>query len=90
MADQVSGVVIKNRAARLRQIGEKKNLDFSQQFIGSELDIVIEGGESNGLRKGLSQNYLSVAVPAGSAEPGMLVRVKVSGMDKDGLIGKVV
>ena len=90
MVDQVSGVVIKNRAAQLRQIGEKKNHDFSQQFIGSELDIVIEGGESNGLRKGLSQNYLSVAVPAGSAEPGMLVRVKVSGMDKDGLIGKVV
>ncbi len=90
MADQVSGVVIKNRAARLRQIGEKKNLDFSQQFIGSELDIVIEGGESNGLHKGLSQNYLSVAVPADSAEPGMLVRVKVSGMNKDSLIGQVV
>ena len=90
MPDQISGKIIKERAARLRQLGEKKNHDFSQQFMGSELDIVIEGGESNGLRKGLSQNYLSVAVPAGSAEPGMLVRVKVSDLDKDGLIGEVV
>jgi len=90
MINQVSGTIIKARAARLRQIGEKKYQVFAQRFVGAELDIVIEGGENNGLRKGLSQNYLSVVVPADIAEPGMLVRVNVSGMNKDSLIGEVV
>ncbi|MCK5913601.1 MAG: tRNA (N(6)-L-threonylcarbamoyladenosine(37)-C(2))-methylthiotransferase MtaB, partial [Desulfuromusa sp.] len=63
MADQVSGATIKERAAKLRLIGEKKSHDFLQRFIGSELELVIEGGEVDGLRKGLSRNYLPVWVP---------------------------
>ena len=83
MPEQISGTIIKQRASRLRQLGEVKLRDFSHRFIGSELDIVIEAGESDGLHKGLSQNYLSVAVPVGSAEPGKMVRVKISAMGRD-------
>ena len=90
MSDQVPGTVIKERAAVLRQIGEHKNLNFAQRFIGSQLEVVIEGGEVDGLRKGLSQNYLPVWVPAASAKPGELLRVKVTGQSMEGLIGEVV
>ena len=89
MPDQLSGAVIKQRAAQLREIGTVKLQAFSQQFIGSELDIVIEGGMSAGLRKGLSANYLSVAVPSDSAEPGKLVRVKITATHEGGLIGEL-
>jgi len=90
MPNQLSGAIIKQRAAHLRQIGGVNLHHFSQQFIGSELDIVIEGGEDGLLRKGLSANYLSVAVPAEAVQPGELVRVKVSDMHKDRLIGEMI
>ncbi|MCD6581840.1 MAG: tRNA (N(6)-L-threonylcarbamoyladenosine(37)-C(2))-methylthiotransferase MtaB [Desulfuromusa sp.] len=90
MSDQVPGTVIKERAALLRQIGENKNLNFAQRFVGSQLEVVIEGGEVDSLRKGLSQNYLPVWVPAAYAKPGELLWVKVTGQGKEGLIGEVV
>ncbi|MEA3544135.1 MAG: tRNA (N(6)-L-threonylcarbamoyladenosine(37)-C(2))-methylthiotransferase MtaB, partial [Thermodesulfobacteriota bacterium] len=90
MPGQVSGTIIKERAALLRQIGEKKHLNFSQRFIDSELELVIEGGGTDGLRKGLSHNYLAVWVPATSVDPGVIVRVKIVGLCKDGLVGEVV
>ena len=90
MPDQLSGTIIKQRAAQLRQLGEEKLHDFSRRFIGSELDIVIEAGESDGLRKGLSENYLSVAVPAEIAEPGKMIRVKIFDLKEDLLLGDPV
>ncbi|MEA3361854.1 MAG: tRNA (N(6)-L-threonylcarbamoyladenosine(37)-C(2))-methylthiotransferase MtaB, partial [Thermodesulfobacteriota bacterium] len=90
MPDQVSGTTIKERAALLRQIGEKKYQNFSQRFIGSELELVIEGGETGGFRKGLSANYLSVQVPVATANPGELLRVKIVDLCPDGLLGELV
>ena len=87
MPDQISGSVIKDRAAQLRQIGIEKNKCFAQQFVGSELEIVIEGGGADGLRKGISRNYLPVWVSATAVEPGELRRVKITDVYKDGLIG---
>jgi threonylcarbamoyladenosine tRNA methylthiotransferase MtaB len=89
MSHHVSALVIKERAARLRQIGSEKNQCFSRRFIGSELEIVVEGGEVDGLRKGLSQNYLPIWIPATSAESGELLRVKIVDRCKDGLIGQL-
>jgi len=90
MPDQLSGSIIKQRAAQLRRLGKVKLYDFSHRFIGSELDIVIEAGESDGLRKGLSENYLSVAVPAEIAEPGKMIRVKIFDLKEDLLLGDPV
>ena len=90
MPDQLSGTIIKQRAAQLRQLGEEKLHNFSRRFIGSELDIVIEAGESDGLRKGLSENYLSIAVPAENAKPGKMIRVKIFDLREDLLLGDPV
>ncbi len=90
MPDQISGTTIKERAALLRQIGERKYQNFAQRFVGSELQLVIEGGEANGFRKGLSANYLSVQVPVATAEPGELLRVKIVDLSKNGLVGELV
>jgi threonylcarbamoyladenosine tRNA methylthiotransferase MtaB len=90
MSDQITGDVIKARAARLRELGELKLSNFSRQFIGTELDIVIEGGANNLRCKGLSQNYLSVVVPGDSVRQGELVRVRISEQLEDTLIGEVL
>jgi threonylcarbamoyladenosine tRNA methylthiotransferase MtaB len=90
MADQISGTIVKQRAARLRELGEAKLHEFSHRFVGSELNIVVEAGESDGLCKGLSQNYLSIAVPAESVEPGKMIKVKITAQCQDGLLGEPV
>jgi threonylcarbamoyladenosine tRNA methylthiotransferase MtaB len=90
MADQISGTVVKERAAYLRKLGERKFQDYSAQFIGKDLEIVIESGSCNGYCKGLSQNGLSIRVPAESVEAGGLVGVKVIAQQEDGLTGEVL
>ncbi len=90
MEGQVPATLIKERAARLRQLGEQKLTQFGSQFINKTLDIVIEGGSRRGLSKGLSGNYLSVTIPANSVTTGELVRVRVTGCGDNGLIGDAV
>ncbi len=90
MPDQLARSVIKNRAVHLRQIGAEKNQLFCRKFIGSRLEVVVEGGEVTGRHKGMSQNYLPVWVPVESTQPGELRQVQISGLRKDGLIGELI
>ncbi len=80
MPGQLSGDVIKARAAKLRQIGEEKQLAFLQRFIGRELHVIVEGGEGDDCRKALADNYLTVRVPL-LAQPGKLCRVVVEAVE---------
>jgi threonylcarbamoyladenosine tRNA methylthiotransferase MtaB len=89
MPDQVPGHVAKERAARLRQLGEEKQRAFARTFIGQELEIVIEGGLHKGLRKGLSQNYLSVYLPEDQARIGECHKVKIEAAMGEGLLGSI-
>ncbi len=90
MTGQLSAALIKERAAMLREIGVQKQQNYLDRFIHAQLELVLEGGEVDGLRKGLSQNYLPVRIPADSAQPGELCSVAIDGLHNDGLIGQVV
>ncbi|MFA5515202.1 MAG: tRNA (N(6)-L-threonylcarbamoyladenosine(37)-C(2))-methylthiotransferase MtaB [Desulfuromonadales bacterium] len=90
MADQISGSLIKQRAARLRQIGEAKQAAFARRFIGRTLEVVIEGGKRKGLCRGLTGNYLSVAFSGGDAKEGDLVAVRITDWTSAGLLGAAV
>jgi len=90
MTGQVSGTVIKQRATRLRELGAIKHGEFAQQFVGSELELVIEGVEEGKGSRGVSQNYLTVSVATSSVGRGGMQRVKVTGFDNGNLMGKVV
>lgn len=87
MPGQVTGEIIKQRAARLRQIGSQKHNDFLQRFIGTKMEVVIESGDTDGQRKGLTPNYLTVSVFAPAVKPGTLLPVKIIAIDAAGLIG---
>jgi len=89
MAGQLPGDIIKQRAVRLRQIGEQKLADYSRQFVGQTLAVVIEGGEVAGRKKGLSQNYLPIWLSAAEVEQGQCLPVAIAGYRSDGLYGKI-
>lgn len=85
LPDQVAADIIKDRAAQLRQLGKEKERQFRDRFIGAELMMLVEGGVKQGMRKGLSENYLPLWLPADAARPGSLCRVQISGRYGDGL-----
>jgi threonylcarbamoyladenosine tRNA methylthiotransferase MtaB len=85
MKGQLNGRLIKDRAARLREIGEAKNRAYRSSFVGRELEIVIEGGIKDGYQKGVAANYLPVWIPASDLPVGKLVRVRALELFQDGL-----
>lgn len=87
MAGQVPGDVAKQRASMLRDLGEEKNRNFAETFIGRTLELVVEGTKSGGLYKGLSRNYLPVFFRAPAGLEGERVRVLVTGGTSAGLQG---
>ncbi|KIH76651.1 threonylcarbamoyladenosine tRNA methylthiotransferase MtaB [Geoalkalibacter ferrihydriticus] len=90
MPDQVPAAVAKERAARLRALGEEKTRAFAQRFVGRELEVIVEGGGNAEGRKGLSRNYLQVAFPGSDALVGQAVQVKITGLNERGLKGILV
>lgn len=90
MPDQIPGDIIKERAKTLRRIGDSKYESYLNQFIGRTVDVVIEGGEDKGQRKGLSQHYLPVWVDAEAARQGDLLKVSVTRRGEQGLEGTLV
>jgi threonylcarbamoyladenosine tRNA methylthiotransferase MtaB len=86
MPDQIAPALIKERAARLRALGEAKLQQFSSRFIGTELLMLVEGGGCKGLHKGLSENYLTLLINQHQARAGELCLVRVVDQVKDGLM----
>jgi len=82
---QVPGDVAKLRAARIRQLGEKKQRSFARMFVGRELDVIVEKGESAGRMKAVADNYLRVTLPAKGLSAGQRLNVRVERFGRLGL-----
>ncbi len=72
MPNQIQPNVIKERAAILRNIAERKKADFLERFIGKELNVLVQGFNHKSLQcNGLSNNYIEVVF---SGSKGMINR----------------
>ncbi len=75
--DRVSGVVARRRSAELGAVAAASAAAFRRSQLGKVGQVIFEQ-EKSGRLWGWSDNYLQVAVPAGSAETGRIVAVKFS------------
>ncbi|HKL49401.1 MAG TPA: tRNA (N(6)-L-threonylcarbamoyladenosine(37)-C(2))-methylthiotransferase MtaB [Desulfuromonadales bacterium] len=89
MPGQVPGDVARERARHLRIIGQRKEEAFSSRFISRTMDVVVEGGTENGLRKGVTENYLAVHFPAGDEHVRQSVAVKIEAFSEGRLVGRL-
>ncbi len=89
MDGQLDGALIRERAAKLRSLGETKARRYAERFVGRVLELVVEGGREDGWRRGLSRNYLAVQFK-GEARPGERVWVRVESWTAAGLRGSLV
>lgn len=85
MPDQVHGSIVKERAARLRAMGERKHREFAQGFIGRTLEVVVERGVGRSECRGLTRNYLNVLFPGNARLAGQRLPVTV-GAWRDGAL----
>ena len=92
LPDQLSLEVKRIRARRVRELGTKKKKAFYQQFVGSQVSVLVERSVdgANGLYRGYSRNYVPVRFPA---EPGQVnheVRVTLEGFEGGCLRGRIL
>jgi threonylcarbamoyladenosine tRNA methylthiotransferase MtaB len=61
----------KHRSRQLIRLGERKRLDFHQQHVGDEIEVLVEDENVNGtsLSSGLSDNYIKTLFAP--SEPGV-------------------
>ncbi len=59
----------KRRAEILRKLGQEKRNVFARRFVGKKLSVLIEGKKDRdtGLMRGLSDNYIPVAIEDGNS-----------------------
>ena len=89
--DQVNTKTIKERAARLRELGRNKKTRFYKSFIGKDFSILTEGWESeeDKIIKGLSDNYLKVFLHSDRFMKNEIVKVTAEKYKKDYILGKI-
>ena len=79
---QLSRAVCKERAARLRAVGETALRAFLASCVGRTVEVLIERDGA-----GRSEQFAAVRLP-GDHAPGSLVAAEVSGIDGDTLTGR--
>ncbi len=82
--NQVPVPLRKERAAKLRTLGEKKAQDLLARNIDKEMEVLVEKG---GI--GRAENFVSVALPD-DLEVGALIRVKTNAVQGQNLMCKVL
>jgi threonylcarbamoyladenosine tRNA methylthiotransferase MtaB len=91
MAGQVSGEEKKRRAERLRAIGAAKRQAFAERYIGTPLEVLVEGrtDKNTGFPVGFSDNYIPVVV-RGGVTANRIVRVMPETFRVGCLIAEVI
>jgi threonylcarbamoyladenosine tRNA methylthiotransferase MtaB len=89
----VPAAMIKERAARLRELSEKKMAAALRAKVGSMAEVLLEEKRVtvNGrlCSTGHARNFHKVLIP-GSHEPNRLMRARITGVHKDFLKGELV
>jgi threonylcarbamoyladenosine tRNA methylthiotransferase MtaB len=91
--DQIPPQVIKQRTARIREIGLKKKRVFMRSAVGQQAAVLVETRRdtATGRLKGLTPNYLSVLLEGGDRHMNTVVPAVVEGVHNDRcLFGRIV
>jgi len=89
---QVDNKVIKERAAELRALGQKKREVFYRSCLGKEFLVLTEGWQSErrNMIKGLSDNYLAVIFPWPRLLKNTIIPVRVESPGKNCIVGRPI
>jgi threonylcarbamoyladenosine tRNA methylthiotransferase MtaB len=91
MTDRVAPASVKQRAWRLRRLGERKQGEFASRFVGRALAVLVEdsAARGSGWRTGYSRNYQRVEFPASSECANEEVDVAITARRGHRLLGSL-
>lgn len=89
MADQVDGAVIRNRAAALRAVADRKKRDYYGRFVGRELAVLVQESTAEGELAGLTRNYIPISFAGERALINREVTVRAEGVTAGGMRGVI-
>ena len=88
MPSQTPGGVIRERAAALRRLSERKKRAYHERFVGRELEVLVQERKEGGMVKGLSRNYIPVMLPGDDNMINSEISVRITGTGKELLRGE--
>ncbi len=90
--DQVQDAVMKERAARMRELGQTKRIAFYAGQIGRIASVLVEGrrDRKSGLLKGMSDNYIPVLIKGEDTLMNQVVQVRLYNGTEAGHLAGVV
>jgi threonylcarbamoyladenosine tRNA methylthiotransferase MtaB len=81
---------IKRRAAMMRELGDRKRVEFARRFVGTKLKVLLEERGGDGMLRGYSRNYLRVAAQGPDQLTNREVEVEASTVEGTQLVGEIV
>lgn len=85
--DKIDPKVKKERADELDSLKKKMAISRRENYIGKDLEVLIEEFKEDGFAYGYSENYLRVKIPNLKAQVNDLVKVTIKDIEKELLIG---
>jgi threonylcarbamoyladenosine tRNA methylthiotransferase MtaB len=88
----VPTVVKKMRAQRMRQLGAGKKEQFSRNFLGRSMSVLVEDkiDRNSGAHRGFTRNYLPIIIRGGNHRVNQEVNVQIDGFAAGSLTGTLV
>jgi len=77
MSGQISKGMKKQRADQLIQLSDKYEKEFAENFIGRNVEILLEDREKDGYREGYTKEYVNVCVKGGKRGDILLAQGKM-------------
>lgn len=90
MEGQVPEPVVRERAARMRTLGEQMAAAFRRRFLGQEMEVLWERRRRDGLWHGLTDNYLQVVTACPADLHNRMTLTRLVGEQNGFLVGEVV
>ncbi len=90
MEGRVPEPALRERAARMRELGERLAARYRRQFLGREMEVLWERRRRDGLWHGLTDNYLQVVTACPADLHNRITRTRLVGEEGGFLVGEVV
>jgi threonylcarbamoyladenosine tRNA methylthiotransferase MtaB len=87
--DQVPIAVARQRAKTLAELSRLKRLAFAERYIGSTVSVLFESGVTDGLRLGVTPNFLRVGIPSNIDLADQLNDVRIVGASDRWALGQL-
>ena len=91
LPEQITHSVCKERSSILRELGEKKKLEFRTRFLGKTMSVLVEekNDRETGLYKGFTENYIPVLFSGKEEFKNEILSVKLNRIEESTVFGEL-